>query len=90
MPLGMKEDGFGIADLFASIDGESFSGETEFQGAVIRSFNAHLQNFPPQYNYLDAIAWAVRQGWIVVEGSKISVSLPRHIETEPPLLALAA
>jgi hypothetical protein len=81
---------FGIADFFRLLDGESFNGEAEFQNAVIIRFNTKLHEFPPHYSYRDAIAWAVREGWIVVDGSRIIVSMLARDETEPAPLALVA
>jgi hypothetical protein len=82
--------GFSIAQLFAPLDGEVFSGERAFQDAVIRCFNAQLHQFPPHYGYRDAIMWAVRQGWLTVEGAMISVSLPVEAEVGAPAVAVAA
>lgn len=80
----------GVAGVFFALEGESFGSEAEFQRAVIAAFNARLREFPPHYSYLDAICWAVRQGWILVEGAEISVSLADAIPAPPVALALAA
>jgi hypothetical protein len=79
---------FSVAELFAPLDGETFEGEAAFQHAVIDRFNQHLDEFPPHYDYRDAITWAVRQSWIQVEGAQITVALADMQRREP--LSLAA
>jgi hypothetical protein len=90
MARNSRESPQAIVDLFAALKGESFSGEAEFQRAVTIAFNARLHEFPPHYSYRDAISWAVRQQWILVEGAEIAVSLPALTDVGPPPLALAA
>ena len=80
---------FTVRDLFALMDGETYQGEGEFQRAVIACFNANLYSFPPHYGYRDAITFAVKQCWVSVSGSSVTVSVPAS-EDEVPLLALAA
>jgi hypothetical protein len=79
---------FGVRDLFAPIDGETYDGEAEFQHAVIACFNANLHCFPPHYGYREAIQWAMRQRWLSVDGARITVSLPAEAKASP--LAMAA
>jgi hypothetical protein len=90
MARNLRESPPAIVGLFIALEGESFGGEAEFQRAVVAAFNARLHEFPPHYSYRDAISWAVRQQWILVEGAEIAVSLPVLADAGPPRLALAA
>jgi hypothetical protein len=90
MARGSRLEVDAVTELFAALHGERFSGEADFQRAVIGAFNARLQGFPPHYSYRDAISWAVRQGWISVDGAEVAVFLPPLTQAEKRDLALAA
>jgi hypothetical protein len=87
--LRTVERRFSLRELFAPIDGRTYSGEKDFQLAVIDLFNQHLRDFPPHYSYRDAITWAMRQRWLTVNGSRIVVSLPVEELPAAPLLLAA-
>jgi hypothetical protein len=70
---------YSIEDLFKELDGQSFGAYRDFEAAVIKVFNNHLQEFPPHYSYRNAITWADRQGWLEPTNGGVKVRLSRAI-----------
>jgi hypothetical protein len=68
---------FTIEDLFREMDGEDFESYREFEQAVIDRFNQHLDEFPPHYDYRDAITWADRNRWLQPHDGRLKVEIGR-------------
>ena len=71
-----SQRGNAVTKIFVQLRGQVFLGEKEFQQAVIDQFNHRLKSFPPHYNYLDVITYAMKRGWLNVQGSEITVLGP--------------
>lgn len=68
-------DDFTTRILFDQLDDRRYSTYPELEAAVRDLFNAHRAAFPYGYTYRDAIGWARRQGWIVVDGNELVVGM---------------
>jgi hypothetical protein len=71
-------------EFFGELQGQEFRSFQELQQTILRAFNERLEQFPPQYSYLQLIDWGKRNQWIVSvdgKGFRIQVSEDANRET---------
>ena len=73
-------DRFSTRKLFEALDDRRFEDYPSFRKAVFELFWEHVSDFPPHYSHDDAISWARRHDWLVVEdgGLRVRVKDPER------------
>lgn len=61
------------AALFADLPDQHFRSYSEFEKALVASFNACALDFPTGYGWRDALSWGVRNGVVRRDGDTIII-----------------
>jgi hypothetical protein len=81
---------YSVTALFQALDGRTFHHYDDLIDSVLGLLNAHLTEFPSDYGYRDALAYAEAQGWLAAAADGRSVTVMCSAAFEAELAAMAA